>query len=239
MEISSPVSQVYINDDDIETFVCINNFYSVIEPRNKVSCDLILTFINCKGVPVLKINYNLPFNGSKLVSIKNLFLEENISSKLGSVCVKLMPRSIDEFVNNGKVTHHFFTIYKNEKSISTVHTQSAIDAKPFLRQFWRSNQLIDTDKLKKIKIYQCNHLQENVEIEYSLFDAQTDELFMSKSLKIHHLSSQYVEFDLEEKSQGAHKNNLLYLKTNRLPCGNSKPLIMREYNDGIFSISHG
>ena len=50
MEISSAVSQVYINDEGIDTLVCANNFFSFLAPDEQVSSYLELTFVNCKGV---------------------------------------------------------------------------------------------------------------------------------------------------------------------------------------------
>ena len=235
MEISSAVSQVYINDEGIETLVCANNFFSFIAPDEQVSSYLELIFVNCKGVIVFKKNYDLPFNGSKMISIKSLFEEENIKSKIGSVLVSVNPKnSINIQDKIGKVTSQFYVQYRNEKSLSTVHPQSTIDAKQFSRPFWKSNQIINTNNLKSLRIYQCNHARRNVEIEYSLYNHQTNEKVATKKLSIDHLSSGYVEFDKDEI-----KDSLLHLQTNTLPCGNSKPLIMRLYEKEIFSISHG
>lgn len=238
LEFSSPVGQIYINHDDIETTICINNFFSFLFPDYKCSSLVDYFLVNSSGATIYKSSFELPYNGSKFFSLREILLNEQIATEIGSIYLSAVPKS-DELLNSdyaGKITSHFYTQYKSliNGSIALVHPQATMNSKPFTALSWKSSYLIDTNNIKNLRFYQCNHRQENTSVLYSLFDLN-ENLIIEKRLDISHLASSYVEFSKEELGQ----TDVLKLIVDRLPCGNSKPLVMKLFENDTFSILHG
>ena len=243
MLIASPVAQLYINNEEFDTIFCIGNFLSFFSPKIKnlpVECRIAAT--NSKGIFLLKKVFELNYNGSLSLSIKKLLKEENIQSEIGLILCQIYPKTnlrLEEIFNeSGKCFSHFFILYKSmtNNSISLVHPQSTIGGKPFTKSEWKSNQIISTNNLKELRIYQANHSETNKSVKYFLCEPETGSIICENSLEsIEAMTAKFISFD---KSKFFNYSNL-YLKTNNLPVGNGKPLIMKIFEDNSFTIIHG
>jgi len=243
MLIASPVAQLYINNEEFDTIFCAGNFLSFFSPKIKnlpVECRIAIT--NSKGIFVLKKVFELNYNGSLSLSIKKLLKEENIQSEIGLILCQIYPKTnlrLEEIFNeSGKCSSHFFMLYKSmaNNSISLIHPQSTIGGKPFTQNEWTSNQIISTNNIKELRIYQANHSETNKSVKYFLCEPETGSIICENSLEsIEAMTAKFISFD---KSKFFNYSNL-YLKTNNLPVGNGKPLIMKIFEDNSFTIIHG
>lgn len=239
MPATNPVAQIYINEENIETIVCANNFFSSTIPEIKNGAELQIYLMNCRGITIAQKVYDLNYNGSKSFSAKEILKEANTKSKIGLVCCSIKPKTgqnVEEiYKKSGQCVSHFFVLYKDlqNNSIGLVHPQSTLKGKPARFSSWRSNQMLNLNGLKKLRIYQANHSENKAEIVYSLFDYHSGAEIDKKKLSIEKFSADFIDFEVEKYVSYA------YLQTNSLPVGNGKPLIMRVFKDDKWTIIHG
>lgn len=241
MSLNSPMTQVYLNNNQVDTIFCINNFYSFLCPELKeLSYELRIGFTNHKGIMICKEHFSIKRKNSIFLSIKGIFHNNNIKSELGLIMANIYPTGDDNVKNDlfkkmGKITSYFYNFYEGlqSNSLSIVRPQSVIDGKKYGAS-WRSNQIINCSNLKELRIIQPNQSDESQMVNFSIFDTKNKNILSTKFKKIDAYGVKMIVFSKNEIG-----NENIGLAMDKLPTGNGKPLIMRIFNGGEFNVSRG
>lgn len=235
MMLMEPVGQLFIADGEIDTQLCFNNYFSVLYPE--IHCGALgeIGLIDVSGKLLLTTVMKLAYNGSAIVSVGELLDRAGLSCSVGMVTLLLAPGQPELFEGEGKLYANFFTRYvdSNRRSMCTIHPQSAIRENGPVES-WRSNQAIHTQGLARLSVYQANHSESPRTITYTLFDFETNEPVLQESLDLSPLSAGVAHLPIEGRNQPP----VLYLKVDSLASPNGKPLLMRRFKNGTFSMSH-
>jgi hypothetical protein len=240
-----PIAQVYIVDDDFDTFLCVNNFFSVLTPEIPGAARGEVELRGRDGRVLHRHEVRLDDQGSVAISVRELQSEAGIKSPVGLATLQLRPevtaaREREVFKRMGTIASHFFTYYLHGRSeaMAIIHPQSSIRQAPGPKrggEGWRSGQAIATAGLHQVRLYQANHAGRAARVEYALHDFEGGRIVASTTLDVRPLGADVAVFDLAHRTD---LPRLLYLTADRLPAPNGKPLLMRTYEGGRFSMSH-
>ncbi|MCI5065996.1 hypothetical protein MRY87_09755 [bacterium] len=221
---SGRIGQIFVNDDKVTTYLCINNYPSFFCPEEARTLQMNVQLHNDSGEVIYNGMHEVAPHGSASLHVGDL---------LGQNECRYGMATCDFGVGNT----HFFTYYLNRENqaMAIIHPQSTVGQET-QGNAWRSCQGISTEGLKSLRIYHANHSKLTADIHYSLSDFHGDEVVATEGTTIAPISANYVEFTLENRGQ---LPKVLSLKTDKLPSPNGKALIMREYDNNRFSMSHG
>ncbi|MCB0329472.1 MAG: hypothetical protein KDD70_07410 [Bdellovibrionales bacterium] len=221
---SGRIGQLFINDDKITTYLCLNNHLSFLSPEEGKELSVNVQLHNEKGDIVVEKTVHLANRGALSLSVSELL--QGIPCRVGMA-------SCDTGVGNT----HFFTYYLNNESqaMAIIHPQSAMGQSE-KGKAWRSCQSIVTDKLQSLKVFHANHSIHPATIRYTLRDFYEKTVVDERMLQVEGASAGFVEFDIVRLSACP---SLVSLETDTLPSPNGKALLMREYSNGRYSMSHG
>ncbi len=233
-----PVGQIFIADGEIDTRICINNFFSMLVPEIHESVLGQFFFFSEEGSFLTRKEFSLSYNGSLSISASKVLQEANVVSPLGTVGALLYPSNPKIFQPyTSCVRAHFFTHYQNKKKTSsaTVHPQICLGDEAY-GELWRSSQSIIVKDLESLALYQPNPTAEMRRPTHELRDFHSHQLVAKKTVAMPPLSAAKTVFSKEELRC---PSGILYLSENPRPAPNGKPLIMRRFPGGRFSMSHG
>jgi hypothetical protein len=218
------IGQLFINDEKLSTYVCLNNYVSFLVPEHHAPIVVNLVIHNQRGEPIFGGNVTLPRSGSTSICVKEYVKPEECP--IGMV-------TCDASIGNTQI----FTYYLNNENeaMAMIHPQSATGMKE-RGEAWRSGQGIATGGLRALKIYQANHGVENATTLYQICDFDTQEVLAEKRMTVPGTSADKLAFAVEELKRAP---QMIFLRTDSLPSPNGKPLVMREYAGGRFSMNHG
>jgi len=91
LDLTAPVLQIYINDGEISSHVCINNFYSFLAPSVDTKANLEIAFFDTDGHKILNIREQLAQFQSRFVDVRQTLAAHKVNSSLGTVTVQLRP----------------------------------------------------------------------------------------------------------------------------------------------------
>lgn len=233
-----PITQIYINDN-VKSTLGVNNFFSTLEPLLNVKAIAKVVFYNCKGDVILKINIKLNQWASSFINVEELFRANQINSTLGIVTVQLVPRikfTKFNFLKFGFLSSHFFMFYRSsdDSSTSHMHPLSPLDPKNSKDDFFQTSQRISTSGLSCIKLYQMNPSMSDQEIDYTFITNTGEQVRRTIFVSAKGVST--VEFSPNEFQTKDFEQ--FYFSISPLPSPNSKPMLMRVFNNGLFSMSH-
>lgn len=231
-----PVSQVYVLND-LNSRIGISNFYSVFEPLKQIDAEAFIEFYDENGKSILKQKKIVPSKASIFLEVKEIFKEKSISSKMGIVSLKLIPKNKRKYDLSmfGNITSHFFMFYYgiDQSSFSHIHPLSVLDPENKPDPCFHSSQQVFINGLTSIKLYQMNPTKLDQTLEYK-FTSDKGEV-VTKSVYIAKNGVSTVDFNLNEFK---HELKQFGFSVSPLPSGNAKPLLMRIFTNGLFSMSH-
>lgn len=233
-----PVAQFFIADEEMDTRICIQNYYSALVPEIEERVEGHFFFFSESGNFITRKKFQLPYNGSITVSVQETLNAEGIHSSIGTVGCLLHPLHPERFQKyTRRASSHFFAYYEDhlKSSCAMVHPQVCLGDEP-MGDPWRSSQSIVSAGLKSLEICQINPTEKTRPVHYAFYDFCTQELVCEKDITMPSLSAARTVFSEEELRSNS---GILYLTANPLPAPNGKPLLLRRYHDETFSISHG
>lgn len=239
-----PVAQVYITEGDFDTFLCINNFYSVLTPEVPVPAVGELTVRDGAGRALFSEEVRLEAHGSVALSVRDLLAAHGTTSPVGLASLQLRPRvrgaEAAAFKKMGTIASHFFTYYldRSSEAMAIIHPQSTINQTPGDVRWpngWRTGQTIATHGLAAVELYQANHAREPAHVTYTLADFATGAPLATRSLDVGGLGVGVATFRTADLGR---LPPTVHFTADRLPTPNGKPLLMRRYPGGRFSMSH-
>lgn len=235
----TPVAQLYVLDDGIDTLFTVNNFYSVLVPEIRDEVLGQFLFFNEHGQFLTREQFTLPYNGSFSVSVRATLEKSGFQVSLGSACCIVYPEDLAKFEPYiGQSFAHFFAYYRTaaEESLAMVHPQARFGDNAHASNFkdtnWRSSQSIVSRDLDKLCLLQLNPTVNPADLTYELRDFRSKEAIASKRIEIPPLGVAKTVFSAGEM---ACPSGMLYLTVTPLLC---KPLIMRCFPDRSFGMSH-
>lgn len=239
--LAGPVAQIYINDGETESFLGINNFFSIVLPKshNRLKCDLV--FYDADGKKILRHTLRLDDFASENLSVRELFTRKGLHSAFGLVTAQMRPVNFFDFRYRalGSVTSHFFMFYRSKSgSVGHIHPTSVFEKINSSSGDFISNQSIRLDGLKKVVLYQINPSLHRVEIEHELVDAKDLRPYhgLKRSFRLNPLGTNRTTFEIS-KNENESTDDVL-IKVSPLPSSNSKPMLLRYYEGNRFSLSH-
>lgn len=241
----SPIGQIFIADEEIDTFLCFNDFYSLLTPEVECPIQCRVDLHDGRGRPVVRKEFVLPPHGSRALSVSEVLAERGVRCPLGLAAAHLSPldpRSAERelYKKMGRIASHFFTYYLNRstEAMAIIHPQSPIHSTqqdPPEPGGWRSGQLIVADGLEGISLYQANHSDRSAQVTYHLCEHPGDRVLATRTIQVPGLSANVAHFWTRDVAPLPH---VVAVRVERFPCANGKPLLMRRYADGRFSMSH-
>lgn len=238
LALTAPVLQMYIDDGEISSHVCINNFYSFLAAATDTTAMLQIVFFDSEGRQILELKERLEQFQSRFVDVRQTFAARSITSDVGIVTVQLRPTHPrrEVYKRFGPSSAHFFQFFKNAHgSVSMIHPSSLVDAgcKPYGP--WVSNQHIDTANLESVVLYQCNPSSSSHSMTHSLLDALTGNSVIATQTILPAFGTRCISFDLRSIDSLPER---LVVGIDVLPSDNSKPMLCRMYVNRKFSMSH-
>jgi len=232
-----PIAVMYVNDGVTRSFVGINNFYSFLLADEITEAIAELQFFAFDGARVLVHRVPLAHFGAETIDVEALFARHDIASPYGIVAAQITPRHPrrDAYRELGRVFSQFFVFYEGAGSVAQVHPLSQIGAHNAVGEPFESSQLITTAGLIELDVLQYNPSAEARAIEHRLLDAETREIVARAPATIRALGACCTQFRLAELA--AVPERLLF-SADRLPSGNSKPMLRRRFASGITTMSH-
>lgn len=233
-----PITQIYINDE-ISSVVGINNFFSTLQPLADIRTVAKVVFYNQLGEILLKKKVNLKHWASSFLRVDEIFKENKISSNLGMVTVQIVPKLNlwdSSFLKFGLLSSHFFMFYKSkdERSMAHMHPLSPLDPNNIKDDFFQTSQRIEKNDLAHIKLYQLNPSLYNQVVSYTFKSDAGEEIV--RSITVFSKGVEVITFSPDEFQDK--KFEKFYFSISPLPSSNAKPMLMRVFKNGLFSMSH-
>lgn len=238
LDLSHPVVQIYINDNNTKTSIGMNNFYSCLMPEFITNAYCVLFFYDQNGALLLKHKEKITHFGSKRLLINEIFEKNNIKSELGLVGLQITPKNPRDirYKNLGLSSSHFFIFYEDKNgSIAQTHPSSIADPKNMESGSFLSNQTVSTNGIKYIELLQTNPSLKGQTLIYKILDSSSKEVIIEKQEYIPPMGVRKIQFELENLTE---KIKYVLVSINMLPSSNSKPLLKRIYKNGLYSMSH-
>lgn len=237
-----PIGQIFLADEDFDTFLCVNDFFSVLNPDVPAPVDLEVALYDGRGRRVVHRSVPLPPNGNVALSARELLAGAGADAPIGLATCDLRPRdpapeAVELYKRMGRIASHFFTYFLNTRSeaMGIIHPQSSIHQSRTGEGAWRSGQSIVTAGLEGISLLQANHGRHAATVQYELCDATTDRPLATTSVHVPPTSAAIARFDTATMTGLA---PVVFVRAARLPTPNGKPLLMRRYGGGRFSMNH-
>jgi hypothetical protein len=241
-----PIGQIVISDDDVSTYLCINNFYTFLAPGLAGAAEAVVRVFDTSGRCLLTEKFTLERYGSLGLSVDELLRRHSVECPLGlATCVvRFLPASGAEAAQLkqlGRITSQFFAYYlgRRREAMALIHPQTVVNQSGNVEMDavgWRSCQGIRTFGLQSVRVYQANHSVQPSEVRYSLHRSADDTEVASATARVAPCSAAMADFDT---LCWASTDDEMYLRVNRLPTPNGKPLLMRRFANHLFSMSHG
>jgi hypothetical protein len=228
---------VYLNTATCRTFIGLNNFYSWFGADDPAQAHAKIVFFDPEGEIVLTVKRPLEFFGSCVIDVRALFEEHGVHAEFGIFTVAVRPNNPWNAAAKkiGKSTAIFYCFYQDDNgSIGLIHPNARIgDVAPLLH--WNSLQVISTEGLASVVLYQMHGGNYAHRSTYRLVDSVSGEELAQRTVDYRPYGSGRIEFRLDEWSRIPAE---ILLKADSLPSSNAKPLLQRVYKNGLFSISH-
>jgi hypothetical protein len=247
VRLDAPVAQIYICDGEMDSVIGINNFFSFLNPGLDIQVSVELSFFSSSGEKLFVEKFLLRKDAGLSIVVSEIFKKHNTKSNYGMVSLQMRPKSWKHRINlrqMGRASAHFFIFYKARSgSIGHVHPSNILRPTEELGEPWISNQLITTQGLRGICLYQLNPTKRRCEVEHFLV-ANVDNLLDPGKNPISSVKSSLMGYEVKriwldggwDKLDLAGRNLLMGVRP--LPGANSKPLLFRYYDGGQFSMSH-
>ncbi len=218
----SRIGQIFINKDGIETFLCINNYSSFLNPFADKKMPLNVQLYGEQGEKIVDQTIEIEEGGARAISVRELI---GTSSSIGLATCE-----------SGLGNTQFFTYYvhSGSEAMAMIHPQSTMFQSD-KGEAWRCCQSMVTEELETLSVYHANHAIHDCEIIYEIRDFESDEVLSVKKAAIPACSARHTEFHSDDFKA----SRVVTLTTDSLPSPNGKPLIMRCYPGQRFSMSHG
>ena len=228
---------IYINTPSCRTYIGLNNFYSWLGADHIANAHARITFYDPAGDVILTVKRSLGFFGSCMLDVRALLLEHHVSADFGIFTVTVKPDNPWNAAAKkmGDSTAIFYCFYQDDNgSIALIHPNARIgDVTPSYN--WRSLQVISTQNLAAIVLYQMHGGDYEHETTYRLTALDTGEELAARTIKYKAFGSARIEFRIEDLRNVPAE---IALKADALPSSNAKPLLQRVFKSGLFSISH-
>lgn len=234
-----PIAQLFLTNEEIDTRICINNFFSTMVPEVQENVSGQFFFFSETGNFLTRKKFTLPYNGSLFLSVSQTLQEAGFHIPLGTMCCALYPEDAKNFLPYiGKSFSQFYVCFQDRQGINaaTVHPQTRFGDLPHSQHFnpgaWRSSQCIMVKDLESLDLHQLNATVQKQSVSYSLHDFESRKLISKKSVSIEAYGAGSLSFSKQELNCAS---GAAYLMIDNLLC---KPLLMRRYSGGRFSASH-
>ncbi|MEO8701405.1 MAG: hypothetical protein ABI867_15270 [Kofleriaceae bacterium] len=229
-----PIASMYVADGETRSFVGLHNFYSYLLADEATDATAALQFFAPDGTRVLEHELPLRHFGATAVDVHALFAKHGVHSAYGIVAVQITPRWPRRFAYRelGSVSSQFFVFFHSAGSVAQVHPLSELGPGNAPGEPFESSQVITTRGLAAIELFQYNPGIETQPIEHRLLDAATGAIVAREAFTCAGLGSHRTRFELADPPE-----HLLFA-VDRLPSGNSKPMLRRRFASGVHTMSH-
>lgn len=238
-DVNDPAVQIYICTKDIKSYLSVNNFLSYFSPKINSNGFIEITLYSNDGKKKISEEYKLKNLETEYIDINKILKKYSFDSQYGIITSVFYPsnRYSKKIFDFGTVSNQPYIFYRDKnQSMGMVHSLSTLGSQSPSPE-WKSNQAITTEKLDNLFLYQCNPSFNDFKATYSFLDIEKKYTIISKSVKIPKKGVTKVSFKDKMKLLKHHKYIQLYANSG-LPSCNSKPILFREFQEGIFSISH-
>jgi len=232
-----PVAVMYVNDGEIRSYVGLNNFYSFLLATEATDADAVLRFYSPTGKRVLTHHISLQHFGANVVDVAGLFAQRGVTSPHGIVAVQITPRHPRRVAYRELVIafSHFFIFFEGNGSVAQVHPLSHIGSHNAPGEPFESSQLVTTRGLAGLEALQYNPGTQPRPVESRLLDATTREVVARSATTIRGLGATRTLFRIADLPRVPDQ---LLFAADRLPSSNSKPMLRRVFDSGVFTMSH-
>jgi len=229
---SKPIAQMYINNDQVNTRLCLSNF-SVFAPDHIDICEYKVQIFNNKGVVIYSDNHFIEKHGTAFLDVNNLIGSQ---SKYGMVTVSIKTHLTQKLDFIDRFTSHLFVLYYTPVtwgSIGVVHPQTGIVKRyDGSKVKWKSNQTIGTKNMSKLQllIFNPNSISSKTIVNF-----QSES---GKNLESHNIDFQPFETKLLSFKGVLSDSKNINLLLEGINAPNAKPLIFSNFKGGVFAVSH-
>jgi hypothetical protein len=231
---SPPVVQMFINDGQTRSFVGMQNFYSCLLPEVATTADVELRFYAPDGKQVGRATRTLAHFAAEAVDVSAV-VPQRVPH--GVVTAQITPHAPRKKIYRdlGLVSAHFFMFFRDGVTgcVEQTHPLSTTDDANKPSPPFTSSQIISTDKLRKLVVFQYNPGPLQHALEHSLTNLETGERVASQRHTIPALGAARSELVIE----GGMPPHLLF-HVDALPAANAKPMLRRMFDGGRHSMSH-
>lgn len=239
---SFPVVQIYLNDDEFTSVAAFNNYLSVLAPKIKSDGFLEVEIYDLNGSSILKKNIKINSQETIFLNLKTELSLINGKSPMGLIAMQFIPRKLrsSNLKELGLLSAHFFMMYskQSDKGFSVIHPSSTLDPASEESFNFRSNQLVSTDGLSSVVLFQANPSLEMLHTYVRLVTPNDNALMLVRKIEVPPRGVTRVDLSVEDLPEGRQTPPFLRLVVDKLPTSNSKPMLCRVYKDGRFSMSH-
>lgn len=238
-KLAAPVVQIYINDGSIHSVAGFNNFLSFLSADAKVTGKLSLTLRDEDGKLIFAQTDRLDHFQNRFIDIRTVLEQQGLKSRMGLISLQFVPDHLrkDAYKKLGTLASHFFMFYRGDQgAMAMVHPSSTLDPSSPPSGPFVTNQIVDTQGLEAVNLYQCNPSQVAHELTIGLQDAETKRVICSETLTLAPCSVRKVTFEAGKAYKVG--SGPMRVFTSSLPTSNSKPMLCRSYSGGRFSMSH-
>lgn len=242
-----PVAQMYLCNAEMESYLGINNFYSLLSPTQDTEVMIKIDLYDSAGVFIGSVERQGRHFSGVGIRVADLLKKFSSNSPMGLITCELIPRHPRRAIYKplGICASHFFVFYRaSNGSMGHIHPSSVLDPKNTPSAPFVSNQSISSVGLQKISLLQLNPCKVPVQVEHRVLSlnsqvtARDGATILCKKLSLMGpFETRVVEFE-SEKDFPAANHPYLTVGVDPLPSSNSKPLLFRYYKGLHFSVSH-
>jgi hypothetical protein len=229
---------VFLLDKNTDTFIGINNHFSWLSADKELEAIAILNFYDSNGNHLAKQNFELGYFQSQAISAREVLSQVNCPSEYGLFSASIRPKNRFSLSvkSLGRTTGIFYVFHRHANgSVALLHPNGRVGKSLNPSKTWKSLQIISTLNLEAIVLYQHNCGNYNHSTNYRLIDIATGKIFKEIKISLRPYGTQKIIFELDETELIPTE---LSLACDSLPSDNAKPLLMRKYKSGHYSISH-
>lgn len=231
-----PISQMFINDEEISTQYGISNFPSFLDPKNAIDAECEAVLYNENGRMVFRKNLEMNKFETLQVDFSKMLKRAELP-KLGLAVFNVVPRGgiFFQYPILWHIKSHFFCFFLNKRGgvCGVVHPQSPINPKPDNTCSWSSNLSIETDQLAWLKIFQINPSRKHVRSEVYLRD-ENGAILVNEAAIFSPRASKFIAID-QSKLVGSKRIRIGLVG---LPGENCKPIVIfkNKYSGAISAV---
>jgi hypothetical protein len=221
--ISEPVVQIFVNNDEVRTTYSFTNFPSLYSPKTAAEYFYQIKLYSPNGKLFAQTKIKVPPFGSTYFVPEQYFGKE--LPEFGMITAEIKPKNI--FYNSdkhlGKITSHFYAMFmdKGMNSVGVIHPQVRIKRKARNQKSWVSNQVIETKGLVKIVNYQLNPTGVSLNSNISLVELGGKVIETQKNKLTPYSSSKNVWNNFANCQK-------VTFRIDKISAANAKPLIRRS-----------